>query len=326
MEILRPLLGPQVQLTNSNGNTQTPFLSSPLDPPPRACDNARMLLLLSILLACGPRPPPASSGEVLGAANCDPNAWPDAAREPMLAARELGLRLAARDRYGWEATDRVAEALKATPAEAAKALAVTGYVIEENDTGAVVHFTHVEGGQVTPVFDVSFDATHLEGTATRIENPTPAGLDTFVARASLAVRSATTDARFVPKANAYNPDVLPWSGDPAEGWAVYLIPGAASFDAVPLGGGYRAHVSADGATVLDMEPLSAGVLSVPVSQLQAQAGGLYMTSVLTPLPDATYIAFSNIWKVPLGVVVADGAWLMSGAGLCFAPMEKRGGE
>lgn len=281
----------------------------------------RAVLLLG-LAACAHKNPPSSVGADGGAvAVCDPRGWPEATRAPMLAAQARGLELAARDRYAWEGSDRMVEALRAQTLEDLQRSRISGYVIDARGDAPVVHFLGMDGPTITPVLDVRFDGDHPQGLAVPLAGASPLDPESEEAREFRAIKTATADPGFVLEAPNYNPDVLPWSTDPAEGWAVYLIPGAADEDAVPLGGGYRAHVSADGNTILEMLPLSRTVMSVPVTTLHQSEGAMFITTVLTPLPDATYIAFANIWTIQLVVSTQDnGVWIVSGDRLCWTEL------
>lgn len=275
-------------------------------------------LLLMSALGCAKRAPPASAPLGPDALVCDPAGWPEALRAPLLESQEAGLQLARRDRYGWMATDRLAEAHGGDPIAAMQALGVSGYIIETSeDTRGVVHFLRA-GSELLEVAQVVFEPASPQGRLIALS--APAAPTDSVASAFRAMHSARTDLRFIPKTARYNPDVLPWSADPAEGWAVYLLPGATSLSAVPLGGGYRAHVSPDGSTVLEMLALSQTVLEVPVETIQREKA-FFMTTVLTEVPNASYVAFSAIWGIPIAVAATEASFILAGDQLCWARLD-----
>lgn len=242
----------------------------------------------------------------------DPADWPAAVRDPMVAAQTRGLLLARRHTYGALAADRFAEAvgehlLPSLPVGSGAS------VVELRGDDATVHLLQEGPTGVVSVGRVDFDASHASGVfraATDVVLDPTSGL----ARSYRAIRLAAADPRYVLKWPTYDADVVPWSDTPADGWAVYLVPSTTDVAHVPLGGGYRVHVSADGATVEAFDALSKTVLEVSVGAMQ-DGKGMFTSSVLTPVPDATYVAFSKFWRVTMFVVTEDSAWGMSGDAL-----------
>jgi hypothetical protein len=203
----------------------------------------------------------------------------------------------------------MAEALAADPALDDR-LAGAAYLIDDG----LVRFVDEAGRTVGAVRFATPDAP---GVFTAEDAPPD---PTLLARRTALV-SAFEDPRFVAMVERYNPDVLPWSDAPDDGWAVYLVPGAQRLEHVPLGGGWLAHVSPDGATVLSMSAVSKSVLDVPVSELRGNPDSLFAATSLAPLPDPTWIAFSTIWGIPLVVITSEKeAWLIDGARLCYTPI------
>lgn len=277
------------------------------------------MLTLVLLAGCAHRPPEAAAKRTMV---LDPAGWPEAVRAPMLAAQVRGLTLARRDAYAWRASDRVAEAV-GTPLLPALPEDLRGYVIDERGPErAFVHFVRETPGGLASAVRVLCDAAHPD-CAVESASDIPWNADSELARRHRATLAAIADPRFVRKVQSYNPDVVPWSDDGDEGWAVYLVPGASDYAHVPLGGGYRAHVSPDGATVIAFDALSNGVLDVPVSELRGKDAA-YTATVLTPLPDATYIMFSKIWDISMFVITRDAVWgMVRGDTLSWMPLDAK---
>lgn len=287
--------------------------------------------LLLLFVGCLHRPPstPATSaanptskqGPGGGTMYREPEDWPEAVRAPMLANQARGLLLASRDHYAWQATDRVAEGVQSRALIGPAGMGT--YVVEQTGVdSATVHFMRETPESLTSVVRVAFDARQPDGVLQPAAD-LPVDLGSDLAHSYFATHYAQMDPRFIPKWPTYNVDVVPWSDVPDEGWAVYLVPSAADYSHVPLGGGYRVHMSPDGRVVQAFDALSVGVIEVDVTALKKQQG-MFVTSVLTPIPDATYIAFANIWDVVLFTVTGDAAWGMAGPNLYWMelPEEK----
>lgn len=263
-----------------------------------------MLLLLT--LACAARQAPVTSPADIAALptpdNCDPATWPERIRAPLQEARDRGFRLARRDHFAWQATDRVTEATGGID-RVAKAWGLVGYVIEDtSETDAVVSFIGFVEGEPRVQARVAFDAAHPNGVYEAVP-AAPASLASVLPL--VAGAAAQQDARLVRTwPGTYNLDVLPWSADPAEGHAVYVIPGATDWNAVPFGGGYRVHVSQDGQTVLGFEALEPAVQTLPLVEIE-RAGVRPAYVLAAPVPDATHVSFARIWKTPL-LAIAGG--------------------
>lgn len=233
---------------------------------------------------------------------CDPADWPASAREPMRLAQARGLALARHDRYAWLASDRLTEA------NPGGVLGVDGYLVAEKADGSA-EVLFIDEETLTVRVRVSFSQAMPNGWAETVTHP----LDPALAPAFLATRAAPKDPRVIPKAPRYNADVLA----DETGWLVYLVPAATDLSDVPLGGGYAVHVQPDGRSVDSVTPISQGILSVPVDRLRAEKG-LFAATVLTPLPDPTYVAFAATWEITLAVVTAKGTWLLGGDKACFS--------
>lgn len=262
-------------------------------------------MIALLWLACAHRAPLAAVDGV----ECDPQRWPARVRADFARAVAVGDALARRDRFAWEATDRVFEAL--SPGDSPSAF--HGYVVDETTAGAVVHFGRLGADGVALVATVEFDTAAPHGRF----RPAPAGavMPPELARPFLARVAAASDRGFVQRSASYNVDALPWSDDPADGFAVYLIPAAKDYDAVPLGGAWRAHVDAGGAQVVAMEPLEPSIRTVPVRTLR-EAGSITVVQI-EGVPDASLVAWSRIWQVPVAAVNGRDTFFVVPEGACF---------
>ncbi len=232
----------------------------------------------------------------------NPADWPEAERGPMLAEQARGLLLARREGY---------RALAAGLFASNMTDALGAEVVELHGDEATVHAVRPAPGGFVSVARVEFDAGHPTGVLQPVSDQP---LDTTGSTASQATQLAAADPRFVQKWPKYQADCVPWSDVAGDGWAVYLTPATTDPAHSPLGGGYRVHVSADGKTIVDYVPLSRAVIEVPLDKMEGGAG-MFTATAFTPVPDATYIAYSKIHAVTLYVVTSDAAWGINGDAL-----------
>ena len=80
-----------------------------------------------------------------------------------------------------------------------------------------------------------------------------------------------------------------------------------------VGGHYRVHVSADGASVLSVQPFSKSCL---ILRSEAPAGGklvaLIVSHLVTAAPVESHVFLSLLHQKPFVVVTSRGAWEIAG--------------
>ncbi len=245
----------------------------------------------------------------------DPRAWPAGTEELIAQSMARGMQLARRDRYAWVASDRVLES-------AAAREGLGGYVIEERGPeSATVHFVRDADAGLVSALRVTIDPATPEGVL-QLPGDQPIEDDAPLAQSWRASSAARSDSNFVAKWPSYNVDAVPWSANPAEGWAVYLIPSATDYAHVPLGGGYRAHVSADGRRVESFDPLSNAVVEFPIDQ---EGLAMVTASILTPVPNESYFAWAYTWHRPLTLVTPDvSVWMIVEGGVFWGALPPEG--
>lgn len=132
----------------------------------------------------------------------------------------------------------------------------------------------------------------------------PPGLEILVHARQAALAALPAGSQSI------NPLVVP---GPAGKIAVYLLAATTVPNVAVFGRHYRALVSADGARVETMTPLSKGVLEMP---LHAPNGStltaLFVTHLVTDYPLETHVFTSLLTRLPVYVSTKRGLWLVDG--------------
>lgn len=215
---------------------------------------------------------------------------------------KLGREIYEQDSYAWRATDLVlAEHPDLAPKD------ISGWLVERRAAGALVRFFKVEdGGNLKPIYDISFVTFEAEPTSARSDG-TPVTDDEkiqFAAR-QLALQSIKDSC-----SDNYNTVVLK---DPErDSWLVYVLAASTTTDVV-VGGHYRFSIGADGKQLLESERLSRScmVMSPPPGG-DKQIAALGVTQLVSDTPLETLVFLSLLHKLPFYVKTASGFWLVDG--------------
>ena len=121
-------------------------------------------------------------------------------------------------------------------------------------------------------------------------------------------------------AQHYDPVVMPARIAGQEGLLVYLLASPTRPDTVVFGQHFRARTSADGARVLEFEPLSKSALEMPLHPALppgAKPVGLTVTQIVTDYPVETHVFESLVHHVPIYVGTSRGVWKVDGYRIAF---------
>jgi hypothetical protein len=131
----------------------------------------------------------------------------------------------------------------------------------------------------------------------------------------------TALAAIGPLVQPQNPVILPGQAIGKDGILVYLLAGATRNDVAVLGKHHRVLLSADGETVVSVEPLSKTVLEVPLESppSAAEFGLPYVTHLVTAWPLETHVFVSLLHKRPIYVGTSRGNWVVDGAKISLVP-------
>lgn len=184
---------------------------------------------------------------------------------------------------------------------------ITGWITSEDDSGPLVSFITVQGGQFVSAIDVrpergGAEAITLAGGRALTENE----LTRHIARltASRQLGEICSDR--------YNHVVL---DDPErDGWLVYFLAASSEVGTIPVGGHYRMSVSADGTEVLQADKLFNSCLLIsPDGEPRpddAEIAGLYVTHLVSDSPIETHSYLSLAYGLNLAVMTpgSDTLW------------------
>jgi hypothetical protein len=112
-----------------------------------------------------------------------------------------------------------------------------------------------------------------------------------------------------------NPLILPGSVIGHNGVLVYLLAGTRRSGVAVLGRHFRVLVSPDGNRVAKLEPLSKGIIEIPLDppgQPGAEVVALTVTHLVTEHPMETHVFASLLSKRPIYVATLRGDWLIEG--------------
>ena len=249
--------------------------------------------LASLLLVLGPAALPA-------AAQSPAQTAPAAIRAFDLPPLErLGQAIFRHDLAAARATD----ALMEKKPDAAKEDLV-GWIVNEAGAGERVRFLRDLGSGPEVAYDVDVPRRAEPRVAAPADRMlTPDELARFRAR-----QAAVAGVRRVCRPR-YNTVVL---NDPdGDGWLVWLLAPSPGVGAVPMGGHYRATVSADGRKLERLDALSNSCLVVDPRQglpTGAQPVGLMGSHVVSDTPVETHVFLHHLYRLPVYVLTGEQMW------------------
>jgi hypothetical protein len=224
---------------------------------------------------------------------------PEADTREVMKAERLGEELYLQDVIAAKATDallRVVGQIK--PGE------LSGWIVLKDGGGHLTRFIRRTGEDVNVAYDVQID---VKGNAK-------------VTKDSLRPLSATETAMFFARRNAmlaapkdctkaYNTAVM--EDIDSSGWLVYILAATAE-DVIVVGGHSRVKVSADGKTVLAVNPLyqSCLMLPKPAADKSSQAQALSLSYPVGDVPSEIHVFLNRLHGYPLYVATAKGTWLV----------------
>ena len=212
------------------------------------------------------------------------------------------------------AAARASDALLAATAPEGRS-GVVGWVVTGSPDTPLVQFIGKQDDTYVTLYDVMLrgekppEVTHL-APARELRGR---DLGMFLARqVALAAKPGSCSEH-------YNTVVLPNKRGDRKGWLVYLLAGTTDQHAVLVGGHYRATVSADGKTLVSIEPLSKSCL---VLSTETKAGGsleaLVMSHVLTDTPLETHVYLNLIHNIDFYVITEPGIWGITDGSIRYA--------
>ena len=180
---------------------------------------------------------------------------------------------------------------------------VQGWLTEEQQGQIVVTFIDQSPSALYRVI-VSKDG--VAGAVTALESP--AQLTAYESAAATA-RATALAAKFEPCSERYNPVMLHSADASAETWVVYLLPGTAKNNTVPIGGTYR--IETIGTTVASQRGFTRTCIAL---QTDPRAADVFISHLLDPTPTEAHVYWSLWVKKPMYVATsANGTiWVVDG--------------
>lgn len=174
---------------------------------------------------------------------------------------------------------------------------VHGWVTEVREEGIAVTFI-----DQTPsaLYRVMVSPSGRAGPLLALEAPEP--LSSYEAGAADA-RAIALAADFQACSKTYNTVVLPADAGTDGGWIVYLLPGTARHDTVPIGGTYRMEVR-DGA-VLSQRAFTRSCIALGRGP---RVGATIITHLLDPVPTEAHVHWSLWADTPMYVTTNGALW------------------
>ena len=266
--------------------------------------------LLSLLACGGPGTAPRQPSSSAPAAHVEPavrvhvsQGIPADLRGEVDRARQLGLFLFAYDRATAVASKLVKDKL------AAGSPRIIGFLVGPRGPALEVVF-FVGQEPLTIGHRVVMDSVDAEPTYEKLDPPQRA--DAYVARFK-AWRSVLDKVGTL--AQPSNAIVVPADSIGEQGILVYLIAAQLQPDTVVLGRHYRARVTNDGATILELEPLTKAPVVLPYP-----SGGKFEgidATTLTDTPLETHVFASLRHRLPVIVTTPRGRWMVDGDEISF---------
>jgi len=214
-------------------------------------------------------------------------------------AELLGAAIYAQDRAASLAGDSFLAAFK--PDQRTE---VAGWLVRGGTDSQVVTFVGKRDDKYFGLYQV--DVKHDQaGSVVPIDPPRElvgADLGMFMAR-QVALKAMPHSC-----STPYNTVVLPGSLANFDGWLVYLLAASSDANTVPVGGHFRAHITADGATLMSIEPLSKSCLTLSRATEKGATAALYMTHVMTDTPIETHVFLNLLYGVDFYVGTETSVW------------------
>ena len=223
----------------------------------------------------------------------------DAESREVMKAERLGEELYLQDVIAAKSTDALLRVVGPI-----KPGALNGWIVVKDGGKNLTRFLKWTGEDVNVVYDVRID---VKGNAE-------------VAKDNLRPLSATETAMFRARRNAllaapkdctkaYNTAVM--EDIDSNGWLVYVLAATAE-DLIVVGGHSRVKVSADGKTVLAVNPLyqSCLMLPKPAADKSGQIKALSVSYPIGNVPSEIHVFLNRLHGYPLYVATAKGEWLV----------------
>lgn len=226
------------------------------------------------------------------------------------AAEVTGLAIYRHDQAASVATDAARE-LRAFK----KDKRVDGWITEEQQGQIVVTFI-----DQTPaaLYRIVVSKDGIAGPVAALESPTPL---TDSESGAAAARKAALTTRFQPCSETYNSVVLPVAETSGETWVVYLLPGTAKSNVVPIGGTYRIEIS--GSDVTSQRGFTRTCIAL---QTDPSAVGLMITHLLDPIPTEAHVFWSLWAKKPMYVATPPNGTVWAVEGDKIKLVERKSGD
>lgn len=261
----------------------------------------------------------AASGATAGSSPAAAPASSPADEAPLPTIREfdlatlgrLGRELYRQDQIAWHGTDAVFEKVGQATMTAE---GCCGWLVDTTGAEPLLRFVRNAGKGEEAAYDVRFPKDGKPAVST----PEHRELTVHQQASRRAFATATKDfgAQELPLCRcrgSYNFVVL---DDPVRpGFLVYLLRPKDTNDAIPIGGHYRISVSADGATVTQIDRLWRSCLTMDRRQSVPADGkmvALGMNHIVSATPLETHVFLSLQDQLPFFVVTKDGkAWTVA---------------
>lgn len=180
---------------------------------------------------------------------------------------------------------------------------VRGWVVTEDDKGALVTFVGEFESGIRGVFDVRPQLTD-DSRFKVVERRALSKEELSRFRARQTVQASAVEIC----SERYNFVVLP---DPqSESWLVYLLAATMEADLILAGGHYRFTVSSDGETILNTDRLSNSCLTLRKSDSSVI---MIMSHIVSQTPIETHVFLSLLHKIDFAISTTDETlWKVSG--------------
>jgi hypothetical protein len=162
---------------------------------------------------------------------------------------------------------------------------------------------------------VAFEIHVAPETKPRFEAVSPPRRASPTMQELIRARKTAIDA--LPEHNQpINPVLLP--GPVGQEVVVYLLAGTKQPGIAVFGKHHRARVSADGRTLIKLEPLSKSILELPLKLPEGTTeAGLGITHIISETPNATHVFVSLLHKLPVYVGTSRGLWRVDGERIAY---------
>jgi len=237
--------------------------------------------------------------------------------QAIAAITATGRAIHRQDQFVWHASDAYVVATHHRPAPPGSSYAVT-----ELDGHVRVSFLAEEHGRLRVRGDVEMGRSAPEVTLDPVREPDEG--ERVQVRARETALAAAPNVCEGPR----NTVVLPVEGGALD---VFVLAASSNPAVVPVGGHARVRVSADGATVLELEPYSKTCISFDTREQDGAHGtrtaALMATLVLSNLPSPTHVYTSLTYPWPIMLASDTHLWeVADGRIVALEPSSKDGGK